>query len=205
MKIAIDGTSSSGKSSIAKALSKVLNIAYFNTGLIYRAAGYLNVNESNVDNLLKKLNIILDIGKTSIFFENKEITDFLSSEDIASKASIIAANKEIREKLVFLQKALINEGSVVVEGRDAASVILKDADIKFFIDADIKERAYRRWKENKEKDYFSILKALEERDQRDKLRDISPLKPQENSIIIDTTCKTLEEVIDFCLKIIRNK
>lgn len=202
MKIAIDGPAGSGKSTIAKKLASKLNIEYIDTGAMYRAlAYYMNQNNLSLEELkinMETLNIEFKEEKT--FINGKDISDFIRTNEVSSLASKISKDKDIREKLVDLQRKLADKVSCVMEGRDITSVVLKDAEYKFYIDANSKVRAIRRKNDLKGKDkdisLDKLIEEIEERDLRDKTRENSPLKLTEDSIYIDTSYMDVNEVVD---------
>lgn len=202
MKIAIDGPAGSGKSTIAKKLARKLNIEYIDTGAMYRAlAYYMNQNNLSLEELkinMETLNIEFKEEKT--FINGKDISDFIRTNEVSSLASKISKDKDIREKLVDLQRKLADKVSCVMEGRDITSVVLKDAEYKFYLDANSKVRAIRRKNDLKGKDkdisLDKLIEEIEERDLRDKTRENSPLKLTEDSIYIDTSYMDANEVVD---------
>lgn len=202
MKIAIDGPAGSGKSTIAKKLARKLNIEYIDTGAMYRAlAYYMNQNNLSLEELkinMETLNIEFKEEKT--FINGKDISDFIRTNEVSSFASKISKDKDIREKLVDLQRKLADKVSCVMEGRDITSVVLKDAEYKFYLDANSKVRAIRRKNDLKGKDknisLDKLIEEIEERDLRDKTRENSPLKLTEDSIYIDTSYMDVDEVVD---------
>lgn len=202
MKIAIDGPAGSGKSTIAKKLASKLNIEYIDTGAMYRAlAYYMNQNNLSLEELkinMETLNIEFKEEKT--FINGKDISDFIRTNEISSLASKISKDKDIREKLVDLQRKLADKVSCVMEGRDITSVVLKDAEYKFYLDANSKVRAIRRKNDLKGKDkdisLDKLIEEIEERDLRDKTRENSPLKLTEDSIYIDTSYMDVDKVVD---------
>lgn len=208
MKIAIDGPAGSGKSTIAKKLARKLNIEYIDTGAMYRAlAYYMNQNNLSLEELkinMETLNIEFKEEKT--FINGKDISDFIRTNEVSSLASKISKDKDIREKLVDLQRKLADKVSCVMEGRDITSVVLKDAEYKFYLDANSKVRAIRRKNDLKGKDkdisLDKLIEEIEERDLRDKTRENSPLKLTEDSIYIDTSYMDVNEVVNKILSYI---
>lgn len=208
MKIAIDGPAGSGKSTIAKKLARKLNIEYIDTGAMYRAlAYYMNQNNLSLEELkinMETLNIEFKEEKT--FINGKDISDFIRTNEVSSLASKISKDKDIREKLVDLQRNLADKVSCVMEGRDITSVVLKDAEYKFYLDANSKVRAIRRKNDLKGKDkdisLDKLIEEIEERDLRDKTRENSPLKLTEDSIYIDTSYMDVNEVVNKILSYI---
>ncbi|MCS7244799.1 MAG: (d)CMP kinase [candidate division WOR-3 bacterium] len=210
MIIAIDGPAGSGKSSIAKKLSEILNIKYVETGALYRAIAYYIIQNKmqNYNNFefLKNLKIEQKfINKTArTFLNGEDITDNIKDEKVGNLASEISKFKQVRDFLIDIQRELSKDGAIV-EGRDIGTVVLKDADYKFYITAKLEERAMRRYKQlNKSNvSYEDILEILKNRDISDLNREISPLRPSRDAFIIDTTNLREDEVIEEILDIIR--
>lgn len=214
--IAIDGHSSCGKSTIAKNIAKRYSMKYIDTGAMYRAITLFSlennliqdkiVNIKALEENLDKIDVIfsynpkLDISKTLL---NGLDVDFkIRSHMISENVSIISQIKSVRNKLINIQKDTGRRKNVVMDGRDIGTKVLPDAEIKFFVTADIKERAKRRFKEQVNSSFNitfeEIYNNLIERDNRDSNRAISPLKKDVNAIVIDTTDlsrKEQEEVI----------
>ncbi len=213
MKIAIDGPSASGKSTIAKRLSVVLNIPYLETGLVYRTFGYiLRLQKIPLEKwklvFKEPLQVIPRVGRTVLVVKDKEINeDMLRTEDVGKLASQLGAIPEFRERINAFFKSIINEKQIIVEGRDAGTHIIPEAPLKFFITASPEERARRRYEQlkafGKDVSYEEILKQILERDKRDMERAKYPFKPAEDAIIIDTTDKTPEEVLEYILNVVK--
>ena len=216
--IAIDGPSSSGKSTIAKLIARHLKFTYIDSGSIYRAVTYLAVK----NNLLDKSNIntsaIIEILKnTSISFsfnsKNQNIisVDGIQLEDkirtfkISSLVSLLAEKNEIRKYIVKIQKDISRNKSIVMDGRDIGTVVFPNADVKFYLDASLNERSQRRWKELSKTESISleqVKKDLKNRDDNDINRDHSPLMKSKNSITIFTDNLSIDEVVKKMIKII---
>lgn len=205
MKIAIDGPAGSGKSTIAKKVAKTLGIEYIDTGAMYRAlAFYMNENNLSLQELKNEMDLInIEFKKERTFINGKDISDFIRINEISSLASKVSKDKEIREKLVDLQRKLADKVSCVMEGRDITSVVLKDAEYKFYLDANPKVRAKRRLNDLKGKDskitLDELIAEIEERDKRDKTRENSPLQITKDSNYIDTSEMTVEDVVNKIL------
>ena len=205
MKIAIDGPAGSGKSTIAKKVAKILGIEYIDTGAMYRAlAFYMNENNLSLQELKNEMDFInIEFKKERTFINGKDISDFIRTNEISSLASKVSKDKEIREKLVDLQRKLADKVSCVMEGRDITSVVLKDAEYKFYLDANPKVRAKRRLNDLKGKDskitLDELIAEIEERDKRDKTRENSPLQITKDSNYIDTSEMTVEDVVNKIL------
>lgn len=217
--IAIDGHSSCGKSTIAKAISKKYKMKYIDTGAMYRAITLFCLQneilrDGEIDlNLLKE-----ELPKIDVRFEynhDKQLSEtFLNDENIESKirglevsenVSIIAKIQMVREKLVILQKSIGVEGNVVMDGRDIGTKVFPDAKLKFFVTADVNIRALRRWEELRLKediDFDMVLQNLKMRDENDSNRDINPLKKAEDAILIDNSEISVLEQNKFIFSII---
>lgn len=205
MKIAIDGPAGSGKSTIAKKVAKTLCIEYIDTGAMYRAlAFYMNENNLSLQELKNGMDLInIEFKKERTFINGKDISDFIRTNEISSLASKVSKDREIREKLVDLQRKLADKVSCVMEGRDITSVVLKDAEYKFYLDANPRVRAKRRLNDLKGKDskitLDELIAEIEERDKRDKTRENSPLQITKDSNYIDTSEMTVEDVVSKIL------
>ena len=214
--ISIDGPAGSGKSTIAKELSKKLNIPYLSTGSLYRALA-LKCIQSNLDssdeNDAKKIaeNTAVQIKYTNqnqrVLLDGEDVTDFLQTDEISLNASQISKHKVIRQKLLNIQRNFASENSVIMDGRDIGSVVLPMADYKFFLDADVSVRAKRRFEELKNRgdtiEFEEVLKDMEKRDLQDKTREISPLIVPKDAIIVDCTNLTIDGVVQKFLEYIK--
>lgn len=213
MKIAIDGPAGSGKSTIAKILSEKLNLPYLDTGKVYRAFAYIAkeegidmTNTKQVLSLFDKAPVVnISIAKTEVFFGGKCLDVELKGEEIGRYASIMGSIPEFRERMVKFFRNLVGDAQVVAEGRDVGTHIFPDAPIKLFITASLEERARRRFLELSGVGFEDVLKALSERDKRDRERPIYPFKPAEDAIIVDTTGKSIEQAVEEVLRIIKRK
>lgn len=212
MKIALDGPAGAGKSTIAQELAKRLNYVYINTGALYRAYTLKVLNENiDIDNeiILKASleNTDFKITDDQIYLDGVNVTNNIYNPTIDKNISKIAANRTIRDIMKGIQRqlGLINK-NIIMEGRDIATVILPDADYKFYITADVEERAKRRVNQNKlkgiESNYEQILKDIVLRDEYDKNREVAPLVITPQSIIIDSTNKTLDQTVEEILCIL---
>ncbi len=208
MRIAVDGPAGSGKSTIAKEISRRLNIPYLETGLAYRATAYLalkyigdpkDINWEKLKPCLDRLEIIPKVGETIVKVDGKRLEEELRDEEVGRAASIIGTIPEFREYINSVFRRLIGGDQAVVEGRDAGTNIIPDADLKIFITASPEERARRRYLQlrssKEEVDYEEILRRIVERDRRDMERERYPFKPASDAVIIDTTDRKPEEVL----------
>jgi len=217
--IAIDGPAGSGKSTVAKLLAKKLGYTYIDTGAMYRAVALkiknLGIDPEDLNKVLKimeetSIDLEPDENGVKVFLDGKDVSKDIRTEEIGKIASKIARYPQVRKILVQMQRELGKKArDVVIEGRDTGTVIFPDADIKFFFTASPKIRAERRYKELKEKgldvSYDEILKEVKERDYLDTTRKDSPLKPAKDAIIIDTSDKNLDEVLQEVLDIVKSK
>jgi cytidylate kinase len=213
MKIAIDGPAGSGKSTIAKILSKELNLPYLDTGKVYRAFAYIAkeegidmTNTKQVLSLFDKAPVVhISIAKTEVSIGGKCLDVELKGEDTGRYASMMGSIPEFRERMVKFFRKLVGDAQVVAEGRDVGTHIFPDAPIKLFITASLEERARRRFLELSGVSFQEVLKALAERDKRDMERPIYPFKPAEDAIIVDTTGKSIEQAVEEVLRIIKGR
>jgi len=213
--IAIDGTAGSGKTTICLKLAYLLNYTPVLTGKLYRGIGaYIkrhNLKPEEIKEKIKDLKIEYKFEKNvpKIFVNGEDLTSELSDPEVEKITSKIAEFKEVRSFLYNVQREFVERKGVIMEGRDIGTVIAPDADLKIYMDADIKIRAERRLKDFKEKgknvNYETVLKELEKRDKRDKERVNAPLKKAKDAYFIDTTNKTIDEVVYEILKLAYEK
>lgn len=213
--IAIDGPSASGKSTVAKLIAKKLNFTYIDTGAMYRAFT-LAVIEANLDPKSEKESDSL-IGKISISFDevnhitlnDVDVSQRVRENDVANNVSYIASYKNIRLHLVDLQRKIAENKSVVMDGRDIGTYVLPNADLKIYQVATAEERAKRRYKENLEKGiettYEDCLKNINTRDYIDSHRSFCPLHPAEDSVEVNTTNMSIDEVVDTIINIAKER
>ena len=209
--IAIDGPSGSGKSTVAKELAKILNIAYLDTGAMYRGIGYYldkcGIDVNVVDDVVSKLNditmdVVYDNDKQKVIVNGEDVTPFIRQNKVSTLASNVSKIKEVREKLVDIQRKIAREKSVVLDGRDIGSVVLPDADYKLYLTASIDIRAKRRYLEIKDKENVTLAKVKDDmikRDEADSGRDVAPLVVPKGAFVLDTTNLTIDEVMDVIL------
>ena len=216
--IAIDGPAGAGKSTIARRVAKELSFIYVDTGAMYRAmALYLLRKEVNKDDTEQIGNICQDAeisieyqnGEQIVLLNDENVNSYLRTEEVGNMASVSSAVPRVREKLLSLQRKLAKDMSVVMDGRDIGTTILPDADVKIYLTASSLTRAKRRYLELQEKGTIcnldEIQKDIEERDQRDMNREISPLRQAEDAILVDSSDLTIQQVVDRILQIFRSK
>lgn len=205
MIIAIDGPSGSGKSSIAKIISKKLNIQHLDTGAMYRllALKLLNENLEYDKSILSELNIKIQDNK--FFLDDIDVTTKIRDNEVSKKASSISKIKEVREYMVDLQRKISGKQDIVLDGRDIGTVVFPNADIKIFLTATIEERAKRRAIEDNSVSYEKILYDMKKRDEQDSTRENSPLKIADDAIVIDTTNMDIDAVTNKIIELVENK
>ena len=217
MIVSIDGGAATGKSTIAKMLSKEINFVHLNSGLLYRAVTFILIKENflNESSMFYKKyfsNLELQIKGENlniIFYKNENITSHLYSQRIAKNIKYVSNNRFIREYITSIQRDLSKNINVVCEGRDIGSVVFPNADFKFFLKCDIKERVKRRYKQfinnNIVVDKKELKTMILQRDKNDINRKNSPLKIVDGSILIDTTSLSLEDIIKMMCEKIKEK
>lgn len=213
--VAIDGPAAAGKSTVAKMVAKKIGATYIDTGAMYRAVTYFALSknidpkdESAVVSLLPKLN--LDIKEDErIFLNGTDVTKQIRSIEVNDNVSYVASYKDIRLALVDIQRKMSESISVVMDGRDIGTYVLPNADIKIFQVASVGTRALRRYKENISKGIQCELEDIEiglkKRDHIDSTRTFAPLKPADDSIVLDTSNLSIEEAVDAVIEIIKKK
>ncbi len=216
--VAIDGPSGAGKSTVARALARELGLLYLDTGALYRAVGW-RVGESGLDphdaaamaTLCETLSIVLTPdgrGGNRVIVNGVDVTDKIRTQRVAGLASSVSAQPCVRDALLGLQRDMAANGGVVLDGRDIGTVVLPDADIKIFLDADPRERAQRRYDELKARgddvDFATILDEINARDAADRSRAIAPLIQAPDAEVVDSTAMNLDEVIEHVCFMVRN-
>jgi cytidylate kinase len=213
--IAIDGPSGAGKSTVARSLAKRLGYLYIDTGAMYRAVA-LKVKERSVDpgdestlyQLASSLSFtfITEGEETHVLCDGEDVTEAIRLPEISRLASAISKKKGVREASVQKQRETGGGGGVVLEGRDIGTVVFPDADVKFYLDAEIEVRGRRRFNELAQKgikvDFNETLQEVMQRDQSDMHRVYSPLKKADDAVIIDSTHRSVEEVVEEMVRII---
>ncbi|MBE4727578.1 MULTISPECIES: (d)CMP kinase [Leuconostoc] len=216
--VAIDGPASAGKSTIAKILATKLNFVYVDTGAMYRTItlaakknGIAYNDEEKIKKLLSQTKIRFEPGTPvqRVFLNDTDVTDEIRSAEVTNNVSVVASFADVRSNLVNRQREIANSNSVIMDGRDIGTTVLPEADIKIFLVASVDERAQRRYKENVAKGITTDLETLkheiEARDYKDSHRQISPLTQAKDAILVDTTGKSIDEVVSKIANIIENK
>lgn len=208
-RVAIDGPSGAGKSTIAKAVAKKLEIDYIDTGAMYRAVGYkvkqLGIDMQNKEKLAEMLaNTDIDFVNGDIILDGVIVNDKIRTSEMSQIASKCSALQEVREKLVEIQRNMGMRKSVIMDGRDIGTNVLKDAEYKIFLTASAEERAERRHKELVEKGenitFEEVLSDIKQRDHNDMTRALNPLRKADDAKEIDTTGLNIDEVIQKVLE-----
>ena len=211
MLITIDGPAGAGKTTVSKMLAGNLGYRYLDTGALYRAVAYAvqraGVSVDDAEGLAAVCrNVRSELDKDRLFLNDEDITDHLRSPEITMLASEASACAVVRRTLLGLQREIGAAGAIVAEGRDMGTVVFPDAPLKFFLDASSHQRALRRFAqygENSEQSLEKIEKEILQRDQNDSNRDLAPLKPADDAVIIDSTTATAQQVVDrmmICFK-----
>ena len=212
--IAIDGPAGAGKSTIAKLVAKELSFIYVDTGAMYRGMAYAclkaGVDVEDEEAVSKKcqestIEICYEEGEQIVLLNGENVNGYIRTPEVSAATSKIAVYSGVRARLLDLQKDLAKKQDVVMDGRDIGTIVLPQADLKIFLTASSAERARRRTKELLEKgqeaDFEQIKKEIEERDQRDSNRKVSPLKQAEDAIFLDSSDLTIREVVEKILSL----
>ncbi len=215
---AVDGPSGSGKSSLAKTISKQLGILYLDTGALYRAIGYTvlqrfsdQFTEEQVSSLLPSLTVDLryEDSVQHVFVNEEDVTSFLRTQPVAMAASKVSAFPPVRGFLLDIQRNIARKNDVIMDGRDVGTVILPQADVKIFLTAAPEVRAARRVGELAEKgikaDFDTVLQEVLLRDHNDSTRAVAPLKQADDAVLLDNSQLNTEETVSAALEIIRSK
>ena len=218
--ITIDGPAAAGKSTIGYELAKRLNYLYFDTGVMYRAVTWAALNEglditdeAAITALARRLDIDVtpptreDGRQYTVLAAGQDITWAIRDADVEAGVSPVSAYPGVREALVAQQRRISAQGPVVMVGRDIGTIVLPGADLKLYLDADVKERALRRYQEllqrRQEASYESVLASMQRRDDIDSGREVSPLLPADDAITIDTSELNIDQVLDVIQEMMR--
>lgn len=216
--VAIDGPAGAGKSTIARTAAKNLGYIYVDTGALYRAVGVYSLRHGfdtkNADTVAAtlpgiqvELKFLGDIQH--VFLNGEDVSEEIRTPDASMAASDVSAVPAVRQFLFDLQRDIAKANNCIMDGRDIGTVVLPDAQVKIFLTASPEARAQRRYKELQEKGatdtYEAVLADLKQRDYNDSHRATAPLKPAEDSVLVDTTALTLQESVQKVISVIQNK
>mgnify|MGYP002619817975 CR=1 FL=1 len=213
--VAIDGPAGAGKSTVAKAAAKELGYIYVDTGALYRSIalnavrnGVIDSEQGIIDMLAEtKVELKHENGTQVVYLNGEDVSSLIRTPEISMGASKVSAIAQVRSFLLDLQRDIAKTNNVIMDGRDIATVVLPNAQVKIFLFASPECRAQRRYKELLEKgenvNYEDVLADVEQRDYQDSHREIAPLKPSEQSIMADTSDCTLQQSIDMVVNIIK--
>jgi len=218
LSIAIDGPAGAGKSTVAREVARKLKITYIDTGAMYRALTYAALQQSLSLEDGEKLRQLLDSIELSLYWidgvqhvslNGVDISNEIRSFEVTKHVSTVAQHPMVREKMVQIQQEMARKQEVVMDGRDIGTHVLPQASLKIFLNASIKERAWRRYKELIEKGETPDLQQVEQematRDQMDIQRETAPLRPASDAIIVDTTGMGIDEVIDKIITLYQSR
>ncbi|MGE7949757.1 (d)CMP kinase [Lysinibacillus sp. NPDC093688] len=218
IQIAIDGPAGAGKSTIAKIVAEALEFTYIDTGAMYRAVTYKAMQQNiHLDDETKLAEMLasstIELKPSSqgqlVFLDGKNVSAEIRSNEVTSSVSQVAAHAEIRELLVTQQQKLAANGGVVMDGRDIATHVLKNAELKIFMSATVEERARRRFIDNQKRGIESTVEKLQEeialRDKMDSEREASPLIQAEDAMFLDTTALSIDNAAQAILKLAQEK
>lgn len=214
--VAIDGPAGAGKSTVARAAAKEIGFIYVDTGALYRAVG-VNALRKGIDTKDKpavaaslsdiSVDLVFENGEQKVLLNGENVSVEIRTPPASMAASDVSAVPEVRAFLFDLQRDIAKRNSCIMDGRDIGTVVIPDAKVKIFLTASPEERATRRYKELIEKGtdvkYEDVLSELIERDYNDSHREIAPLRPAEDGVILDTTGLSLEESVNSIIKIIK--
>lgn len=216
--VAVDGPAGAGKSSVSRLAAKSLGFVYVDTGALYRAVG-VNALRKNVDTRDKqavaatlgdvKVDLVFEDGEQKVLLNGEDVSKEIRTPPASMAASDVSAVPEVRAFLFDLQRDIAKRTSCIMDGRDIGTVVLPDAQVKIFLTASPEERAKRRCLELEQKGtpqkYEDVLAEINERDYNDSHREIAPLKPAEDSVLVDTTSLTIEEAVASIINTVKEK
>ena len=216
--VAVDGPAGSGKGTITKLVGEKRNLVYIDTGAMYRCVtldcinnnvDYTNI--SGIEKVLEKISIELKIenGIQKVYLNGKDVSQEIREDKVNNLVSEYSAVKEVRYKITPMQQEMGKTQDIIMEGRDIGTVVFPNADVKIFLDCDVKERARRRYIQNQQKGinstYEEILENIIKRERINSTREVAPFIKAEDAILIDSTNMTIEEVVNRVIEIIDDK
>ena len=218
MIVAIDGPSGAGKSTLAKRLARDLGFMYLDTGAMYRALALKILRRGlDLDNHAKlaalidstEIDLVESSGNLKVLLDGADVSESIRTPEVSQMASKVSALAVVRKRMLNLQRALGEKGSVVAEGRDIGTVIFPDAEVKIYLDASVNERARRRYEElrkgGRDVSFEDTVREIEERDKRDSGRDLAPLKKAEDALPIDSSALSADAVAERVMRRIKEK
>ena len=215
MNIVIMGAKGTGKGTVAGILAEKLDLVNIDTGATYRCVALLclrnNIDVTNEEEIIKlSENIKIEETKDKkIILNGEDVTDVIRSKEVTEIVSPISSIVKLRENMVKIQRELASTNDCVMEGRDITTVVLPDAEYKIYLDASLEERAKRRFKENQEKGiestYEEVYENIKARDENDMNKPVGALKRTDEQFYVDTTNKTIDEVVEIILNFINSK
>ena len=216
--VAVDGPAGSGKSTITKMVAKSLGFNYVDTGAMYRALtfnflsnGLDELEEEKIKELLSKTDFKVEYvdGVQYVYVNDEEVSDKIRTSEVSKFTSLFAKSPSVRDFLIDTQRNLANTNNIIMDGRDIASVVLPNADVKIFLTASVEERARRRVLDFERQgienvDFEKVKEDIKARDWQDENRDIAPLIKVDSATLIDTTSLTIDEVVEKMTKLVKS-
>ena len=210
--VTIDGPSAAGKGSLARNLALFLDFSILDSGALYRAFAYFHnegLNNKEIEASIEELLFIPENDDTKIFYKDVDITSSIRNEEIAKVASELSAFSDTRKSLMDFQRNFMPSNNLIADGRDMGTVVFPEAELKIFLIASAEVRAKRRYLElqnrGQEVNMRDLIVDIEQRDMKDKTRTLSPLIPADDSIIIDSSSMSLDEVLSFTKKLAKKE
>ncbi|MBS5318092.1 MAG: (d)CMP kinase [Gemella haemolysans] len=216
--VAVDGPAGSGKSTITKMVAKSLGFNYVDTGAMYRALTYNflsngldELEEEKIKGLLGKIEFKVEYvdGVQYVYVNDEEVSDKIRTAEVSKFTSLFAKSRAVRDFLIDTQRNLANTNNIIMDGRDIASVVLPNADVKIFLTASVEERARRRMLDFERQgianvDFEKVKEDIKARDWQDENRDIAPLVKVDSATLLDTTCLTIDEVVEKMTELVKS-
>lgn len=216
--VAIDGPAGAGKSTIAKTAAKRLGFIYVDTGALYRSIGYYVIKQGksleikeDIVSCLSSINVEIEFvyNEQHVILNGEDVNASIRTPEVSIAASKVSAVPEVREFLLGLQRDFAKKYNCIMDGRDIGTVVLPNAEVKIFLTASCEERANRRYKELIEKgeqvNYEDVLTDIQKRDYNDSHREIAPMKPAEDSVLVDSTGQSIEQNVQAVIDVIKAK
>lgn len=210
--IAIDGPAGAGKSTISRLIAEKMGIEYIDTGAMYRAITLKLINKGvDISDIQKVKDIVnstkVELVNGRVYLDEIDVTEEIRMPYVSAKVSDVAAIPCVRERLVHLQREMAKKTSVIMDGRDIGTNVLKDAEVKIYLTASVEERAKRRYVELKNKGidvtFEEICNDIKNRDNIDTNREVNPLRKADDAVLVDTTGKSIQQVVDEIISIIK--